>query len=174
MSEDARATRVLVASTRPGIQVNVRNSNATVLARIISSSVQAFGRPPTTHRFCQSCDQKSSGSRASVAHQYLVGETPSISPLNTRSYPQAAADTFGEVVSEAPRGGASTIEGAKIMGKRGVHPKIDLRIDAARAGDVARGGDMDVAEPGRVVPEEQLERRRADHQVLGSSEKSDR
>jgi hypothetical protein len=59
------------------------------------------------------------------------------------------------------------------MGKRGVHPNIDLRIDAARAGDVARVGDVDIAESGRVVPEEQLERRRADQQVLGSSEKSD-
>ena len=149
-SEDAlrdESARVL-----PGIQINVRNSNATVLARIISSSVQAFGRPPPTHRFCQSCDQKSSGSRASVAHQYLVGETPSISPLNTRSYPQATADTFGEVVSEAPRGGASTIEGAKIMGKHEDHPTSDLRIHAVRVGDAVSSGDTGRTEMSLVVP----------------------
>jgi hypothetical protein len=136
-------------------------------------SVETFGSHAGDAPICQSCDQNSSFSRAPVAHEYLDGESPSFSPLNTRSYPQAAADTFGKVVSEAPRGGASTIEGAKIMGKRGVHPKIDLRIDAARAGDVARVGHADIAEPGRVVPEEQLERGRADQEVLGSSEKSD-
>ena len=70
---------------------------------------------------------------------------------------------MGPALSKAPRS----------SGTRGVHRKIDLRIDAARAGDVARAGDADIAEPGRIVPEEQLERRPADHEVLGSSEKSD-
>jgi hypothetical protein len=63
------------------------------------------------------------------------------------------------------------IEGAKIMGKRGVHSKIELRIHAVRAGDAVRAGN-DTDELGRVVPEEELEPRRDGYEALGSSEKS--
>lgn len=70
---------------------------------------------------------------------------------------------MGPALSKAP----------KIMGKRGVHPKTDLRIDAIRAGDAVRARDTDTDELGRVVLEEKLERGRAEHEVSGSSEKSD-